>query len=535
MSESQLAEPFPRQISPPPVDEKFLEALCDGLADAVFVFELSSQRVVRWSKGAEELFRCPAEEILQGKLDKLFTLPSLFGNRLLSTIADIEKTGSWKGEGECRVRDGSRIVVEASGTLLPGHDGSFVVMVVRNLTKLKEMENHIHLMKEKLAKRLRVRTSDLMATRVELEKTDAERKQTEQLFELLMHNLVNYAILILNPEGRVTHWNRGVANVLGYDDDEVDQEPFARFYKTENSDQRLGELLEIAQSRGSFRGYDWLARKDGSRFYSRSVVLPLRDEEAALSGYVVLLRDDTDQREFREKRKEKEQLGAMGTASAILVHEIKNPLNGMSTTVQLLERYLTMHAEPARDVLASTVRDLRSEIDRLQLLLADFQNISRPEKATFQRVSLPEVLREALQAVGPERLKQKIDVVKICAPDLPAVEGNPDRLEQAFINLIKNACEAMPNGGTLTLRAYIESHNPEEVYVEIADTGQGVPQGLNVFEDFKTTKTGGTGLGLVIVRQIILAHDGSISYSSQPGQGTTFKVSLPVYSTRQNP
>jgi PAS domain S-box-containing protein len=535
VSESQLAVPLSRLVSPPPVDEKFLFALYKGLTDAIFVFELETQRVVQWNKGAEVLFRCPAEDILQQTLDKLFTGQSSFNKSLASAITEIKKNGSWQGEGEWRTHDGSQIIVDATGTLLTGDHRSFVVMVVRDITKHKEMENLIHLLNQELAKRLNHRMSDLMATRIELEKMETEQKQTEQLFQLLMHNLVNYAILILSPQGHVIHWNRGVAKVLGYDGDEIDQAPFARVYGTgKNREERVAEMLRTAENRGSFRDYEWLVRKDGYRFYSRVVVLPLRDEAAALSGYVVLLRDDTEQREFREKLKEKEQLGAMGTASAILVHEIKNPLNGMSTTVQLLERYLTMHSEPARDVLASTIRDLRSEIDRLQLLLTDFQNISRPQKTTFQRVALPEVMREALQAVGPERLKQKIDVVKTCAPDLPLVEGNPDRLEQALINLIKNACEAMPDGGTLTLRAYADSNNRDKVCIDVTDTGEGIPQGLNVFEHFKSTKPEGTGLGLVIVRQIILAHDGSISYSSQPGQGTTFKVSLPVYSPKHS-
>jgi signal transduction histidine kinase len=108
---------------------------------------------------------------------------------------------------------------------------------------------------------------------------------------------------------------------------------------------------------------------------------------------------------------------------------------------------------------------------------------------------------------------------------LPRIQGDANKLKQAFLNLVKNSCEAMRSGGTLTAKAYADE---EGVRVEIIDTGEGIPEGLDVFQPFRSTKADGTGLGLVIVRQLILAHNGSIYYSSQPGRYTAFRVILPV-------
>ena len=111
-------------------------------------------------------------------------------------------------------------------------------------------------------------------------------------------------------------------------------------------------------------------------------------------------------------------------------------------------------------------------------------------------------------------------------PDtLPSVQADADKLKQVFLNLCKNAVEAMPAGGTLTLRAHCAA---EQVIIEVADTGDGIPDGVNIFEPFATTKAEGTGLGLPIVQQIVTAHGGTLSYTSTPGQGTTFSVVLPL-------
>jgi signal transduction histidine kinase len=236
------------------------------------------------------------------------------------------------------------------------------------------------------------------------------------------------------------------------------------------------------------------------------------------------LRDQTEQKATTEHLREREYMAALGRAAAILAHEIKNPLNGISTTVQLLERSLAK-AEPTREAMMASVRDLKNEIGRLQALLGDFQTISVPQRLNLQPVDLGQLAREITAAALEECKNRKIEMMAEIAADLPSIEADPDKLQQALRNLIKNGCEAMPKGGTLTLRGYACDH---EICLDITDSGEGVPEGMQIFDLFASTKPGAAGIGLLIVQQTVLAHGGSIAFSSQPGKGTTFSLRLPT-------
>jgi signal transduction histidine kinase len=139
-------------------------------------------------------------------------------------------------------------------------------------------------------------------------------------------------------------------------------------------------------------------------------------------------------------------------------------------------------------------------------------------------ISLQALAREVCTLEEESYRAQGIRVEQDFPPDLPLVVADRDKLKQALLNLCKNAVEAMPKGGRLTLRAYSSG---ERLNLEIIDSGIGIPAGVDIFEPFTTSKPSGTGLGLVIVRQILVAHRGSIGYSSEPGKGTIFRLTLP--------
>jgi signal transduction histidine kinase len=287
-------------------------------------------------------------------------------------------------------------------------------------------------------------------------------------------------------------------------------------------------MLERAKQQSTVREYDWLLRKDRSQLHVRVEIFALRDEAGALSGYIAFLRDDTEQKRIRDQLREKEHLASIGTATAMLAHEIRNPLNGMSTTVQFLERSLQNNFEPTKEMVISTLHDLKSEIARLQTLLAEFHVISQPQQMCSQAVEVAELLRNVMPLAVPEFYSGAFKIVEELDPKLPSVRGDRDKLKQVFLNITKNAFEAMPDGGILTVRTYSRE---KTICIEIADTGTGIPDGLNVFDLFRSTKARGTGLGLAIARQIVLAHGGAIDYSSRVGAGTTFRVTLPAMDT----
>ena len=206
-----------------------------------------------------------------------------------------------------------------------------------------------------------------------------------------------------------------------------------------------------------------------------------------------------------------------------LIHEIRNPLNGMDTALQLMGRHLAKVNAYEDPVMVSDVEDLRKEIQRINKTLLEVQTFWRAD-FQLEPIEIRDLISEVLKT-GPLNHEVHGIHVKIDVPeDLPRVRAHDQLLQRALSNLIKNAIEAMPGGGDLILRAY--AHN-SSVVVEITDTGVGIPQNLEVFDAFATSKAGGMGLGLSIVQRIVSAFDGELCYSSQPGNGTTFRLTLP--------
>jgi signal transduction histidine kinase len=221
----------------------------------------------------------------------------------------------------------------------------------------------------------------------------------------------------------------------------------------------------------------------------------------------------------------REPSGSAGCRAAVakIVHEISNPLNGMFATLQLLERELERETLRSRQRIFETLRDLRFDLERLRLFLDELRDVARPLRLHLAPVSLPETIAEVLRPLM--RVSSVVRVNNAIPQDLPPVMADATKLKQALLNLAKNAFEAMPEGGDLTVRAYCAE---PKVCLEIADTGKGIPEGIDVFQDFVSSKPGGLGLGLGIAREIIEAHHGSIQYTSEAGKGTVFKVVLPA-------
>jgi signal transduction histidine kinase len=191
----------------------------------------------------------------------------------------------------------------------------------------------------------------------------------------------------------------------------------------------------------------------------------------------------------------------------------------------LLEHFLSKENLPSGHAMLSSVHNLKSEIGRLTLLLTEFKKIAGPQKLALAPVNLPRLLRQLVEVIEQRDARQKIQVSLECDPALPLLSADEDRLRQAVLNVLDNAVEAMTHGGSLDIKAY---RSDESVCIDIIDTGVGIPENFKVFDLFSSTKPYGIGLGLFLVQQIVLAHDGDITYSSTPGKGTTFHFTFGV-------
>jgi signal transduction histidine kinase len=240
------------------------------------------------------------------------------------------------------------------------------------------------------------------------------------------------------------------------------------------------------------------------------------------------------------------KLAALGRLSAGVAHEVKNPLNAMMIHLELLRQQFALRVGAARPAMAtaaggavvvppdpdpavvdalSHVEVIAAEIRRLDEVVQGFLKFTRPEDLKLQAVDLGALLNEVVPIVQPEAARTGVQVIIDCA-GAPMVSGDPAMLRQAFLNLALNACQAMPQGGTLRVRA--ESARGRRVAVTFTDTGVGIkPEHLKrIFDLYFTTKDKGTGIGLSMVYRTIQMHDGEIEVQSTPGKGTTFRVLL---------
>lgn len=232
----------------------------------------------------------------------------------------------------------------------------------------------------------------------------------------------------------------------------------------------------------------------------------------------------------------KERLAALGELSAVLAHEVRNPLGVIFNALSSLRRLVA--PVPA----VTTLLDILSEeADRLNRMIGDLLDFARPSTPSLRPEPIEPLIDEVLATAVPDPSAKKLEIHRSFMEALPRISMDPRLLRQALLNLVQNAVQAMPRGGTLEIKAMAEtsphSQGTRWVRVEISDTGNGISEALRprIFQPFFTTKAAGTGLGLAVVQRIIEDHGGSVTVSSERGKGATFVVRLPATGVAKSP
>jgi len=338
-------------------------------------------------------------------------------------------------------------------------------------------------------------------------------------------------ILSLDIEGHFRSWNRAAERVFGWRAEEIIGRHLSEIVPPELLQQ--GELAQIERTvleRGQCHLETVRLAKDGRRVLVEVTVSLLRDPQGNPIGRSAILRDITERKRLEEEKLRSERLAVIGTMSARLAHEIRNPLSSITLNVELVRdeiEALSKHNPDTGHEARGLLRALDSEVRRVQRVTEDYLKFARLPRPRCQPVALNELLDQQLGFMGSLFDATHVKLVTELAKDLPVIQADESQLWQAVLNLIRNALEAMASGGTLTVRTTAKDG---WVVLSIADTGKGITEEerQQLFKPFFSTKVGGTGLGLPLTQQVVTEHAGTIRCESVPGHGTTFVIELPT-------
>jgi PAS domain S-box-containing protein len=332
-------------------------------------------------------------------------------------------------------------------------------------------------------------------------------------------------IILLNPAFRVLDMNPAAEMMLGYASQEVHG---VRIENVLIGMETLPSALRMALNglNSPDLGHGKLHRRSGQVFTAHLQVFPVRTNNE-LANIVLLVRDMSESEQIRARTQQLEQRALLGEITAIFAHEVRNPVNNISTGLQLMEMNL-----PENDINRDMVARLQGDCNRLTHLMESVLSFAKPMEYKMIPTNLGKVLGPLLERWHPRMTRLNIELVFKNNENAPLALADARALDQVFTNLLSNAITAMKDqqGGILAVKVekIAESGGKPWVKVSISDTGPGIPTEMRekIFEPFYTTSSQGTGLGLAISKRILLAHKGIIEVDSFPG-GTIFNVVVP--------
>jgi PAS domain S-box-containing protein len=337
-------------------------------------------------------------------------------------------------------------------------------------------------------------------------------------------------IFALDTDQRLRSWNQAAERIFGWRAEEIIGQSFTVLLPPEVM--QNGEVERIDQQiekEGYYHFETVRLARDGRHVPVEVTVSALHDVQGNPMGRSAILHDITERRRMEEEKLRAERLAVIGAMSARLAHEIRNPLSSITLNIDLVRdevESLARDKASAGEESRSLLRSIDSEVRRIQRVTEDYLQFARMPKPRRELISLNGMLSQELSFLQALFEATAVEVLTVLDESLPSIQADDDQLWQAILNLIRNAIEAMPKGGTLTLST---TRSASGVVLRVHDTGKGMTEQEReqIFKPFFSTKSGGTGLGLPLTQQIIAEHGGRIQCESQPGEGTTFVIELP--------
>jgi PAS domain S-box-containing protein len=369
---------------------------------------------------------------------------------------------------------------------------------------------------------------------------------SEERFHQMISQVKDYALVMLDPDGLVVHWNDGAKRITGYAAEDILGRHFSCFYPVEDIQAVVpAKLLAKAIEQGSAEIERWHLKQDGSKFWAHVAITPVRDEAGQLIGFSELTRDLTAQQESEQDKalleaqlRQAQKMEAVGRLAGGIAHDFNNLL----TVISGFSEMLLASLKP-KDPMQPAVEEIIKAADRASKLTQQLLAFSRKQVIQPIQLSLNDTVVN-IEKMLRQLIGEDIWLESVLADDLALVKADRGQIDQVIMNLVVNARDAMPKGGRLFLRTENVVITPEQreptgivkpgryVCLEVRDTGCGMDDATKarVFEPFFTTKEKGkgTGLGLATLYGIVKQSDGFVTVESELGRGASFRIYLPA-------
>jgi PAS domain S-box-containing protein len=492
-------------------EERRFQLLVEAITDYAIYMLDPKGHISSWNVGAERIKGYRADEIIGRHFSIFFTEEDRAADKPVFAMATALRTGRFEDESWRVRKDGSRFWAVA--VLEPVHDESGRLIGFAKITRdITERRNAREALRE-----------------------------SERRFRLFVDSVVDYAMYMVDLDGRITSWNTGAQRIKGYSAAEIIGEHFSTFYTEEDRDAGLPmRALGIAATKGKYQAEGWRVRKDGTRIWTSAVIDPVYDEKGELIGFAKITRDNTEWREAQQRLEEaREQLfqaqkmEAIGQLTGGVAHDFNNLLTIVLGSADLAERLVGDNEK-----LKRLIGNMRHAAQRGESLTKQLLAFSRRQALRLGRVELPQQV-QVLSDLLSRSLRGDITIATDVEQNLWPVMTDASQLELALLNVGLNARDAMPKGGTLRVAArnvslggQMGGLQGDYVAISISDTGEGMSEEVKAraFEPFFTTKGVGRGSGLGLSQAYGFAKQsgGTVTLDSMPGQGTTVTFYLPA-------
>ncbi|KPB04025.1 PAS domain-containing sensor histidine kinase [Bacillus sp. CHD6a] len=457
-------------------EERFREMFQHAL-DAIVLVD-NNGNIKRANPAASRAFELPLDELVCSKLHEFVPKKD---KRVFSIVKQFGAKGEIREELEFHMPNGQKKLLEftANKGIIDGYN----MIIFRNVSERRKMEKDL--------------------------------RESEQKFRKIFNNAMD-GILLWDNRCDVIDANPNASKIMGLSKEELINNQLNWYIPKDQLKDLQAQWRECPESE-ELSGELCMEGEGGVQIIEYSA------KKHVIEGlHMTIFRNITEKREMEDQLRKSDTLTVVGELAAGIAHEIRNPMTALKGFIQLLQNSMN------EDQYGMYFDVITSELKRIESIITEFLVLAKPQAISYQRKNISVIMKETLDLLSAQASLENVQFISFIEEGLPDIYCEPNQLKQVFINILKNAIEVMPSGGTVSVD--VKKIEGEQVLISFRDEGIGIPEDKlkKLGEPFYTTKERGTGLGLMVSYKIVEEHNGTIEVSSEVGKGTTFHIKLPI-------